>query len=36
LPSIESAKLVDESLGTIMHVEASFNHDKLRGIAGDN
>ena len=25
-----------ESLGTIMHVEASFNHDRLRGIADDN
>jgi hypothetical protein len=25
-----------ESLGTIMHIEASFNHDRLRGIADDN
>jgi predicted dehydrogenase len=24
------------SLGTIMHVEASFNHDKLRGLTSDN
>jgi predicted dehydrogenase len=37
-PAIEELRrlLVDGSLGTIMHVEASFNHDKLRGIAGDN
>jgi hypothetical protein len=25
-----------ESLGTIMHIEASFNHDRLCGIADDN
>ena len=25
-----------ESLGTILHIEASFNHDRLRGIADDN
>jgi len=37
-PAVEELRrlLVDGSLGTIMHVEASFNHDKLRGIAGDN
>jgi predicted dehydrogenase len=37
-PGVEELRklLVDGSLGTIMHVEASFNHDKLRGIAGDN
>jgi predicted dehydrogenase len=37
-PAVEELRrlLVDASLGTIMHVEASFNHDKLRGIAGDN
>lgn len=26
----------NDSFGTIMHVEASFNHDKLRGLASDN
>jgi predicted dehydrogenase len=37
-PAVEELRrlLIDGSLGTIMHVEASFNHDKLRGIAGDN
>jgi predicted dehydrogenase len=37
-PAVEELRrlLVDGSLGSIMHVEASFNHDKLRGIAGDN
>jgi predicted dehydrogenase len=37
-PAVEELRrlLVDGSLGTVMHVEASFNHDKLRGIAGDN
>lgn len=37
-PAMEELRrlLVDGSLGTVMHVEASFNHDKLRGIAGDN
>jgi predicted dehydrogenase len=28
--------LADGFFGTIMHVEACFHHDKLRGIAGDN
>jgi predicted dehydrogenase len=37
-PAVEELRrlLIDGSLGTIKHVEASFNHDKLRGIAGDN
>jgi predicted dehydrogenase len=37
-PAMEELRrlLIGGSLGTIMHVEASFNHDKLRGIAGDN
>jgi predicted dehydrogenase len=37
-PAVDELRrlLVDGSLGTVMHVEASFNHDKLRGIAGDN
>ena len=37
-PAVEELRrlLIDGSLGTIMHVEASFNHDKLRGIAGEN
>jgi predicted dehydrogenase len=37
-PAVEELRrlLADGSLGTVMHVEASFNHDKLRGIAGDN
>jgi predicted dehydrogenase len=37
-PAVEELRrlLVDGSLGTIMHAEASFNHDKLRGISGEN
>ena len=37
-PAVEELRrlLIDGSLGTIMHVEASFSHDKLRGIPGDN
>ena len=37
-PAMEELRklLVDGVFGTIMHVEASFHHDKLRGIAGDN
>jgi predicted dehydrogenase len=37
-PAVEELRrlLVEGSLGTVMHIEASFNHDKLRGIAGDN
>src|SRR5260370_35315555 len=37
-PAVEALRrlLVDGFLGTVIHVEASFNHDKLQGIAGDN
>src|ERR1700751_4259630 len=37
-PAVEELRrlLIDGSLGTIMDVEASFSHDKLRGIPGDN
>jgi len=37
-PAVEALRrlMVDGFFGTVMHVEASFNHDKLQGIAGDN
>ncbi|WP_426435470.1 Gfo/Idh/MocA family protein [Bradyrhizobium genosp. P] len=37
-PAMEELRklVVDGSFGTIMHVEAEFHHDKLRGIAGNN
>ena len=37
-PAMEELRrlLADGFFGTIMHVEACFHHDKLRGISGDN
>jgi predicted dehydrogenase len=37
-PAVDELRKLLKSgwFGTIMHVEASFSHDKLRGLAGDN